>query len=1276
MVPMQWQRLCCVLGLLSLTAGRKLKNSEQNAADSQALCDLTSHLSRQKIAESVCTVEELKAAGYSCEQLRDAGKTATELKAGGFVAPQLLTCKFDCSELVAAGFSTEALKDAQCSASQLKDAGRALVDLKTAQFTAAELKDAGFSAMELKTAGFDLAHLKAAIYTLHDLMQAKFQPSEFKIAGYSAKELVTAQATSDRWEPGWLVQAGYTASEMKEAGISAKDASKSGVGVPLKELVAANYAASAIKEAGFTAADLKGAGVGLDRLIGAGYDVSELKAAGYGVKDLRKEGISIALLHGGGFLVPQLMDAGVTAKEMKMANVAASELKDHVTCRQLKWAGYTLTEILEVPLPVASCKTAGFEIHEFFDHHKKVSHNSGVSLGFGAEMLGAGYHPAVLRREFSKAFTASAFKHMGVGAGRLAWMFSAKELKDAGYTLYELRAVGVSPEELLSAGFPKNDVETAGLTFTITDFVDVKAAMDHGYSGPQLAGAGIKASQLQDVGFTLKDLTSKDYSFPVSAWKWSELDLATVLSQSNLETLHATGWDLNLFFAAGSTDIMGLKNLGYTVKDFLDVGFKATEIKGVFALWELKKAGCPYEELLNSGFTDMELKGCDPKEVKRPCSVWELLEAGHNHSSIKEAGFSASEMKDAGLSLKELVEANYSVIDVKFLDYPLKELLAHYYDFPAEQFKDAGYNASQLKEAGMTLASLNLAGFPRKDILSAGFDCEALKNSDFAATPEELKNASYEVSEIIAANYSLKKLSESGLTVCELRDAGMSYAQLEPLDTEDHPLSQCLRHELMSKAKLDIKELFYAGIDEVPVLKKLGFHETDIKNLYIAVDTGDSADHFQAAVKLLSAGLPVDRIDEVDVDKAIGQFKLKGSPVNSLIDKVSPLQLKKGNYTALELLMAGVNASKLVDAYSPEEIDKAAKALVMSSVKGFADLGLSVEAAIEVGENVSDTGASYGQRTVIAKSMREADYSAADLRRRGFSAVDMKAAGFSAMDILYGGVGANELSNAGFDEPTIWNAAKAFKLGGATIRDASGRGFDAAALLFAGFQKSAIQSALPNAENDISLAAKSLRSSGITVRAMAALGMTALDMKNAGYTAQEMLDSGYSLSDLRLGDFHAEHLLMAGKSKKELLAVGFSQNDLLTAGKVTEKDAEELKALGYDSSDLKEMGFTVEEPKPVALELGDEENSTIAIANSTIAIANSTAAMAKENSTEKNSTAETELNSAAEPGPVQIKENTGAQLLQVSEPVEELEGLTGVSDPEFLKLAKQAVSEN
>ncbi|CAM2762087.1 type IVB secretion system protein DotG/IcmE [Legionella anisa] len=468
---------------------------------------------------SGCSVEQLKAAGFTAKELRDAGFSAADLKRAGFTPEELRAAGFTARDLLNAGFTPDDLAKAGYSAADIKAAENELppgitpddvkkagcdVDvlrkerlagvsatlikryagcsaqaLKAAGFTDADLANAGFTPQQIgsaspltdaqiKAAGCDPDNLKKLFAAGVSAKRIKelngCSASALKNAGYDVQSLIDAGFT-----PSQLLAAGFTPQELQNAGlipaevVAAARTADCSVDA-LKKARAAGISALTIKKTlGCSAKALKDAGYTAKELKDAGFTAAELKAAGFSAKDLKDAGFSAKELKDAGFSAKELKDAGFSAKELKDAGFSAKDLKDAgFTAAQLKAAGFSAKDLKDAGFSAKELKDAGFSAKELKD------------AGFSAKDLK------------DAGFSAKDLKDAG---------FSAKELKDAGFTAAEMKAAGFGAKELADAGFGAADLKNAG--FSAAELQSIQTAPD----GSQVAGLG--APSIQQGAFNL-----------------------------------------------------------------------------------------------------------------------------------------------------------------------------------------------------------------------------------------------------------------------------------------------------------------------------------------------------------------------------------------------------------------------------------------------------------------------------------------------------------------------------------------------------------------------------------------------------------------------------------------------------------------------------------------------------------------------------------------------------------------------------------------------------
>jgi len=317
--------------------------------------ELPPGITSKDIKNAGCDVESLKKereAGISAKSIRQyAGCSAKALKAAGFTN----------DDLANAGFTPQQIKNADVpSDAQVRAAGcdpNKLKKLREEGVSAKRIKDLNnCSAAALKAAGFGPAALSAAGFTPQQLLNAGFTPNQLKEAGLN-QQAVWGEARGKDCSVAALRKA-------REAGISALTIKKT-LGCSAKAMKAAGYTAKELRDAGYTAAELKNAGFTAKQLKDAGFSAKELKDAGFTAQQLKDAGYTAAQLKDAGFSAKQLKDAGFTAAQLKNAGFSAKDLKNAgFTASQLKNAGFSAEDLKKAGYTASQLKAAGFNAQQ------------------------------------------------------------------------------------------------------------------------------------------------------------------------------------------------------------------------------------------------------------------------------------------------------------------------------------------------------------------------------------------------------------------------------------------------------------------------------------------------------------------------------------------------------------------------------------------------------------------------------------------------------------------------------------------------------------------------------------------------------------------------------------------------------------------------------------------------------------------------------------------------------------------------------------------------
>ena len=192
------------------------------------------------------------------------------------------------------------------------------------------------------------------------------------------------------------------------------------------------------------------------------------------------------------------------------------------------------------------------------------------------------------------------------------------------------------------------------------------------------------------------------------------------------------------------------------------------------------------------------------------------------------------------------------------------------------------------------------------------------------------------------------------------------------------------------------------------------------------------------------------------------------------------------------------------------------------------------------------------------KSLKAANFDAAQLKAANFTAIELKAKGFDAAQLKAAGFDATQLKDANFTATEL----KDVNFTATELKDAN---FDAAALNSAGFDLAALKGA--------GFSATQLHAEGFTAAQLKNVGFDAAALKAAKFTANDLKVAGFAAMDLKKAVFTFADLKTAGFTIDDLKKENFGLPDLKLAG----FDAAALKGAGYDANALKAAGFTTDQ---------------------------------------------------------------------------------------------------
>jgi uncharacterized protein YjbI with pentapeptide repeats len=150
---------------------------------------------------------------FTISELKDGDFTLAELKNGGINVAELHEVGYSFNQLRVAGFSAVDCRNANMSNSELPTSGFSIKQLREGGLSATRMRSAGYSAKQLYENGYPVSHLFEADYSASEIRLAGVDALQARFGGISNKEMKTAGYTVEEYKA-----ASYKASRMKEAG--------------------------------------------------------------------------------------------------------------------------------------------------------------------------------------------------------------------------------------------------------------------------------------------------------------------------------------------------------------------------------------------------------------------------------------------------------------------------------------------------------------------------------------------------------------------------------------------------------------------------------------------------------------------------------------------------------------------------------------------------------------------------------------------------------------------------------------------------------------------------------------------------------------------------------------------------------------------------------------------------------------------------------------------------------------------------------------------------
>jgi ribosomal protein L13E len=261
-----------------------------------------------------------------------------------------------------------------------------------------------------------------------------------------------------------------------------------------------------------------------DRLRRCGCSAIDLKLAGYAGGELRAGGFSAMELKFGTYSVSEIHEAGYTLDEMREIGISAGELKPIFSLSKLKALGYSVGELMSgehfAAYSVQELVEGGSSVHEMRESEVPASKLRGVFTAFqlkeagfcAGQLLSGGYpvkeiHGAGYSLEEMKDLDIplSAWKANYLTIPQLRYLgFSASKLESEGYSPLAIRQGGYSLQEMRDSGISSAKMKTLGCL--------APELKEVGYSAGDLSRGGYTTEEVLEAGYSLQEMKDDNVS--------------------------------------------------------------------------------------------------------------------------------------------------------------------------------------------------------------------------------------------------------------------------------------------------------------------------------------------------------------------------------------------------------------------------------------------------------------------------------------------------------------------------------------------------------------------------------------------------------------------------------------------------------------------------------------------------------------------------------------------------------------------------------------------
>jgi ribosomal protein L13E len=322
---------------------------------------------------------------------------------------------------------------------------------------------------------------------------------QYKQQGYSAKQL----KEEGNFSAKQLLMVNFSLPELKEAGYNAYQLRIAGI--TAKQCLSVGYTAQQCKEGNFTIQEFQKDGLSAAVIKEAGFAAAQFLSVGFSLKDAIETGYTLAQLHGAKVLATELIQLGCSLTQLKESGYTAKQLREthrSITVKELKEAGFTALQLTQAEYPLAELIAVGYSAGNLKGAQYKAKDLISSQQFTPEQLREAGFSVKDLKN-FVK--TPLELRLIGFSANQLKEAgFSSKELKEIGYSSAQMKSAKVSLEEMKSLGFTVAEMRNASVSG-----VQLKSL---GYTAYEMREGGFTANQLKSFGYSPNELLTAEFS--------------------------------------------------------------------------------------------------------------------------------------------------------------------------------------------------------------------------------------------------------------------------------------------------------------------------------------------------------------------------------------------------------------------------------------------------------------------------------------------------------------------------------------------------------------------------------------------------------------------------------------------------------------------------------------------------------------------------------------------------------------------------------------------